>query len=664
MRTTHKAFTVIISLLCSIMMHGQEANFKFGKVTQEEINMPVYQQDTTASAVVLNKSGDTYYTFVGEDFQVEYNYETRIKILKPEGTSYANIAIPYYQHETTNNNREQISKIEAYAYNLENGKVVKTKMEKEYIFEERISPQTKKIKFSIPAVKAGTVIEYRYRRTSNFYYNLKEWNIQEGIPVANAYYRVIIPEYLKFNIATKGFEDIKTTEEIQHQSFTINLGKGKIIKTNSFSRKLTFTSANVPALKDENHLWCVNDFMSAVIFELQGVQLPMSVYQPYTTSWEDIDETLKSSNSFGAHLSMKNPYPELSKLFANLPLTKEDLIKSIFITLKGLISWNGKYSLYADDIKKAVKNGTGTNAEFNFILLSALKDVGIEAYPILLSRKNLGRLPLTHPSIGKLNTFIVGAQDTDSTLVFIDGSIEYGSVNILPPVLLTDKARALGYNSWIDLTQIKGNSVKSMIKASVNQDGTINGSAQRVFDGQFAAEMSYYYFQAKDSTALIEMIQAESEIQIKDYQISSHLEHAEQVRDHITFSKTTTANGDFIYLNPMIIPHITQNSFTQEERKVPVEFPYPYTMTINAILTIPEGYQVEEMPQSIRFGMEDGSMKCTYTIAQTENQLTLNYHLRFNKITFTQAEYPTLKTYWETLVKKNTEQIVLKKTKL
>lgn len=257
MKTTQKSLIAVIYLICSAIAQGQESNLKSGKITADEISMSVYKQDTTTSAVVLNKNGYARYCFMSGEFIVEYYYESRIKILKSEGTAYANITIPLYQSEKTVSDREQISKIEAYAYNLEKGKIIKTRMGKEYIFEERISPNMKQIKFSIPSVKTGTVIEYKYKISSNQYYSLHDWNIQKFIPVANARCEILIPEYFKFSIASKGFEFIKTEDTFESQSFSINLGNGQTESINSNSRKLVFTAKDVLALKNESNVWCL-----------------------------------------------------------------------------------------------------------------------------------------------------------------------------------------------------------------------------------------------------------------------------------------------------------------------------------------------------------------------------------------------------------------------
>lgn len=89
----------IVSFLTIFKASAQEFSTKYGKITQDELSMTVCDFDTAAVAVVLYKIGDTQYEYINNDFRVEYTVEAKIKILKQEGTKYADIAIPYYYND-------------------------------------------------------------------------------------------------------------------------------------------------------------------------------------------------------------------------------------------------------------------------------------------------------------------------------------------------------------------------------------------------------------------------------------------------------------------------------------------------------------------------------------------------------------------------------------
>lgn len=108
--------------LPAIFISAQEYNYNYGNITDNELAMKTYKPDTTASAVVIYKNLIAKYKYKRDGFIIEYNYENKIKILKSEGVKYANITIPVYDKGKLSSSKEFVSKIEAYAYNLENGR--------------------------------------------------------------------------------------------------------------------------------------------------------------------------------------------------------------------------------------------------------------------------------------------------------------------------------------------------------------------------------------------------------------------------------------------------------------------------------------------------------------------------------------------------------------
>jgi hypothetical protein len=186
-------------------------NLKFGKPTDEEMQMTVYEQDPEAEAVVLCQLTNVSYTMDMLDFLVDYEVKTRIKILKEEGKEYANITIPYIFNSNEDFMQETFENFKATAYNLENGKVKKTKIGLDKIYSERIDKDNMVAKIAIPQVKAGTVIEYEYKLHSNVYYHIHDWYASAEIPVAYANYRLEIPVVFIYNVEYSGLQQLQNT---------------------------------------------------------------------------------------------------------------------------------------------------------------------------------------------------------------------------------------------------------------------------------------------------------------------------------------------------------------------------------------------------------------------------------------------------------------------
>lgn len=654
---------LFVNFLTLLVLRSQEISFKYGKISNDELNMTLYPKDSSAAAVVLYEDGYVFYDYTPTvGFKVEQEIKQKIKILKQDGVDEASISIPYYSKNSTD--REIVTNLEAIAYNLDNGKITKTKLEKQYIFDEEISKTYRQLKFSIPNVKIGTVIEFKYRKSSTRVYGLPDWQFQREIPVINSNYEVKIPEYFIFNIDTKGYEDIKVVETQDNQMFNLGMDSEGSNTVTCSCRVIKCTAKDVPALKDEENVWCAEDFMSGIRFELNATKFPNDFYKPYSQTWEDLEKFLKTETDMGTNLKMSNPYKDEIKSLLSTVTDENKKIELIYSFIKEHIRWDESYSFYGNRAKEAVKNGTGDNGQINMILISALKDAGITAYPILISRRSQGRLPYTYPSYNKLTTFIVAAQTTDGKTYYMDGSAVYGGLNMLPTNLLVDRGRVFNETSdqkWIDLTKIVRNQQVFLLFSNLDKDGTLTGVLKSGYSNQLAYSYKSKFQNVKDSTDFIEEFQNANQVTIDGFKIEGKEPMSTMVKEELKFTKKIDTSGDYLYINPMLFTHITKNPFTQSERKLPVEFNFPYVYQTSCTLVIPENYKVEEIPKSVKIVLDENKGKCLYQVIQNENTIQLNYRFELNQIIFPQTDYKIIRDFYGQVVNKNIEMIVLKK---
>lgn len=653
--------------LCSLStLHSEDFSLKYGTVTNDELNMKIYAKDSAAAAVVLYDNGYSCYEYnSGFGFCLLSNYKKKIKILKQEGIGQATISIPYYFATTSNS--ERVEGLEAIAYNLENGKIVKTKLDKKYIFNEEINNKYRQIKFSIPNVKVGTVIEYKYKMFSPFAYSLPDCEMQTDVPVINSTYEVIIPEYFFFNLAMKGFEHIDVAESQGNQQFNLGSSSNGANTISCTSRNLKFSAKDIPALKDENYVWCVNDFNAGVRFELSGTKFPNDFYKTYARTWEDLENTLNKETDFATNISTSNPYKDEIKALVSNITDERQKTELIYGFIKSRIRWDKTYSFYGNKAKESVKNGTGDNAQINIILMSALKDAGIKTYPVLISRRSKGRLPFSYPSLNKLNTFIVAAETSNGAVMYMDGSAVNGGLNILPTNLLVDRGYIFGSSrseKWVDLTNLEKNTRRSYLSATLDNDGNLKGTIDIIYTNQEAYSIKSSVSEAKDSMEIIDKIQNESQIIVDSLSITGKEPMSNRVAERLVFTKKIDNNGEFLYINPMIFLHLSKNDFTQTERKLPIEFAYPLKFTSVCSINIPDNYQIEELPKSLLISLEGDKGKCLYRIDSQENNIRLNYSFGMDQIIFPSTDYPAIRDFYGQVATKNMEMIVLKKKQL
>lgn len=81
-------------------------------------------------------------------------------------------------------------------------------------------------------------------------------------------------------------------------------------------------------------------------------------------------------------------------------------------------------------------------------------------------------------------------------------------------------------------------------------------------------------------------------------------------------------NDDLIYVNPMIFLHVSKCPFIQTERQLPLEMPYTEHILQATMLTIPEGYAVEELPKPLNLKRKTDKTSSGTTSASRGTQST------------------------------------------
>ena len=129
----------------------------------------------------------------------------------------------------------------------------------------------------------------------------------------------------------------------------------------------------------------------------------------------------------------------------------------------------------------------------------------------------------------------------------------------------------------------------------------------------------------------------------------------------IELQNQSESDADIIYIDPVLLVRTTKNPFTSPTREYPVDFGVASDEIYQLNLIVPDGYTVEELPQSKSYTLEGKSAMFMYRIQKIDNRIILSTRLNIGKTLFLPAEYPQLKDFFDIVVAKESEQIVLKK---
>ena len=650
-------------MLCSAVVSAaqtKEPNLKWGKPTDSEMTMTTYAPDPEAEAVVLCSQTELSYDFSGDSFRQMRHTRKRIKILKEQGKDLANGAVSYMYNERRMGHCEELTKLKAVAYNLVDGKVVKTKMESGMISHEDVDEQLRLTKFTVPQVTVGTVIEVDYQIDSDFYNIIDDWEAQCEVPVAYTSFDVTVPEYFIFSINERGSYPSENTKEDVSMSMIVG-GVLGILKCIGQHRK--FVCRDLPALRSQKLLFAPMAYGQRVSMELRAIQIPGVMSKMFTSDWTDVDHLLLSNDRFGRCIGRNPLKAEMAEAGIDKIAANGSRILAIYSLLKSKVAWNGDYALFAESASKVLKEGSGSNASINFILINMLNDAGFEAFPALMRSRDRGILSPLRVTIKEFNTFVVAVK-VGEKLCFLDASVEDGGINVLPDVLLADRVRIVGDGrpyEWCNLSKLPGANTRTVVTAKLMADGTLQADVHSKLSGADAASLRRSFRESVDSTAFVATVAQQMGCDIESLSLVNHRGLGPEVERTLNVKKRSNAAGDMIYLNPWVINVMEENPLTEEQRTLPVEFPHKSIEAINSIVTQPEGYVVEELPQRLIMKSEDGALRCLISSEVKGRDLVSQCQIHIDKTLFTPSEYPVVKSFLDAVYKRLQDLIVIKK---
>jgi hypothetical protein len=120
-------------------------------------------------------------------------------------------------------------------------------------------------------------------------------------------------------------------------------------------------------------------------------------------------------------------------------------------------------------------------------------------------------------------------------------------------------------------------------------------------------------------------------------------------------------DDDLLYINPMMGEATAANPFKSQQRLYPVEMPATFDELYTLNMAIPAGYEVDELPKSavVKFNEDEGLFQ--YLVGKSDNVIQLRSRIVLRKAYFPPEEYESLRDFFDLIVKKQSEQIVLKK---
>lgn len=662
--------TLTILLLLTLNLAFTQ-NFKFGKVTEEELLETHHPIDSSAEAAFLYKYRKSYFKYNQEKgFLIVTDVHERIKIYNSRGFKYATRSINLYRKA---NSIEKLFGLKAYTYNIENGKVVDAKLKNDGVFEEEASDFLNRTKLTMPNINEGSIIELKYSIESPFISNIDEFRFQETIPINRVDYSFHVPEYFNYKTNVQGYLDISSTKEYGEESIIVESKstpkQGGVIEKykSNYTYKViidNYLLDDLPAVKDEPYVDNISNYFSAIKYELAFTQFPNSVVDNYAVSWDDVIRTIYENDNFGDELHKSGYFEdEIDNLLLDAK-NEDERISKIFNYVKSNVKWNGIYGKYTNQgVEKAFQNKTGNVSEINLMLCSMLRYAGVKANPVLISTRSNGK-PL-FPTLNGYN-YVISCIENNENVILLDATSEFSLPNILPVRALNWEGRIIrerGSSAAINLYSNEKTIKSTNLSVELNENGIINGTCRVIRTGQGALlhrESFNNITKESYSTKLENDFQG---LNIVELDIKNTNEISKPIIETYKFNIDSEAEliGDYIYLSPMMFLKLQENPFKLEDRKYPINFSYPSNTKYIINIKTPKGYIVESRPEPKSISLPDDLGYFKFNIVANDFEIQVVAEIDLNAAIVPAIYYQSIKEFYKLIIEKETEKVVLKK---
>ena len=130
----------------------------------------------------------------------------------------------------------------------------------------------------------------------------------------------------------------------------------------------------------------------------------------------------------------------------------------------------------------------------------------------------------------------------------------------------------------------------------------------------------------------------------------------------VYFNEQLNASGNYQYFSVNLFTGLEENPFVADQRISDVFFGILQNHSIVGNITIPDGFEFDELPKNIKMIMPDTSIVIT-RLAQVvdNNMLSFRISLEFKKPFYSAEEYEGFKEFYKKLFELLNEQFVIKK---
>lgn len=662
-------FFLLLLLQCFSASATDEGRFYHNDATtiKSYVGQQKWDIGPKAKAIVLFEKVNFTISLDAGGFSVLRTVHRQVKILNKEGLKAADVSVPAYfsaKHSVA------FKKVTGITYNIENGVLVSQELLRGEVKKDVANENVLLQKFSMPAVREGSVIDYKYEIEEDFspFFN---WEFQSDVPVLYSEASVMYPAILNVGGVLQSKYKFVSFDDTKKNIADSSVPLAYTCPAQALNEKyvaVRWVRRNISALEDEPFVFNIDNYMERIMIQVSGNYA--SNDDNLYANWNKFTAYVRNSERMFAPL--KKDHRFLSQDIADAirgKNTDEEKARAIFAFVRSNFAWNGEQSIFTDNgMEKVYSLKKGNVTEINMVLIKMLQQAGLIAEPVILSTRAHLRAIDEYPLFSRFN-YTVAKLDLPDTTYYLDATGHNNVFGTLPLYCYN------GYARVIDETPASVNLYPSMhTERGLVAVHTINDSLKNYILG-FTETFSIQAGVNMRNNWQIDSLNIKKHIQkyLKSFTLKTTLlhytvSHLNDPDQPLTLSYEVQLEwpaDKSIVLDPCLYKTYAENPFNAKERQLPVEMPCGQYFVYALNLKVPQGWHIDEIPQAVSYKIDDNN-SYAYLIEKDTAGTMLNLHtiLRMKDTEFDTSEYDMLRNFFTGMIKCQQQPVVLKKENL
>jgi transposase len=261
---------------------------------------------------------------------------------------------------------------------------------------------------------------------------------------------------------------------------------------------------------------------------------------------------------------------------------------------------------------------------------------------------------------------VIAAIFTENDTLLLDATEKNCPYYLLPMRALNGQAQFIDKNrtGWVQLATDKKAKQMVTYNLAIEEDLSLKGNIIYL-RGDYAAldfRNDYEDFNSNDEY-LTDYKEGKKGIKIISHKINNIDSIYKPINEEFELvikNAVSDIDGE-LYIIPVLFEQVKENPFKVIDRKYPIDFGYAREKTIVVNYTFPQGYMVVNMPVNANLKLPENSaiFSCKSTVS--EGKISIVYKLNINSSLILQTEYLNLREFYNQIIAKEAEPIVLKK---